>query len=269
MAPTSTPKAPEIRRRGAEKIVQTFQKLFQRTDKFRHDTLEEKTLPLNEISERFRQYMDDVDQPKHQQVLTRMLNFNNGRELTQCICLGLGTFAINVPHSTQSNISLHQLAVLTTILRILKDRHCIQQVYFQDPDFSDADILFLQSLGYAVLEKPAACEKMSAGTFLFAPFLPDYVNAGALTVAFPGLYMGNSPARYLAGLSRRGAFPEETGIEDLDIFRRFQDSIVDGDALPSFDQQRWTLGTTVHWLVPDFPRSFRGTTRRGEYEALK
>ncbi len=258
MAPTSTPKAPEIKRHGAEKIAQTFQKLFQCTDKSRDHVLEREALPSNEISERFRQYMDDVDQPQHRQVLTSMLNFNNERNLTQCICLGLGPFATNLPHSTHSNISLHQLAVLTTILGNLKDKHCIQQVYFQDPDFSDADKMFLQSLGYTVLENPAACEKMSTGTFLFAPFLPDYVAAGALTVAFPGLYMGNSPARYLAGLSVRGLFPKETGIEDPDIFRRFQDSVVDGEALPSFDQQRWTPGTTVHWLAPGFPGSLEG-----------
>ncbi len=259
MAPTSTPKAPETKRHGAEKIAQTFQKLFQRTNKSRHDAPERKALPLNEISERFQQYMDDVNQPQHRQILTYMLDLKNGRELTQCVCLGLGPFATDLPHSTHSNISLHQLAVLTTMLGILKDIHCIQQVYFQDPDFGDADILFLQSLGYTVLEKPAASEKMSIGTFLFAPFLPDYVAAGALTVAFPGLYMGNSPARYLAGLSVRGLFPKETGIEDPDILRHFQDSVVDGEALPCFDQQRWTLGTTVHWLVSDFPSSFEGT----------
>lgn len=65
-------------------------------------------------------------------------------------------------------------------------------MYFQDPTFNDMDKSFLEGLGYTVLERPDATNRVDEDTFLFAPHL-DFKNiATALTIAHPSLYMGST-----------------------------------------------------------------------------
>lgn len=54
------------------------------------------------------------------------------------------------------------------------------------------DKQFLQGLGYTVLERPYAMDKVSEDTFLFAPHLDFRIIAVALTIAHPSLYMGST-----------------------------------------------------------------------------
>ena len=208
---------------------------------------------LEEISETLQQYIDDANQPMYHQALMKIFDFDHRIRLTKCICLGLGNFNI-VPSkkdasqsSGQPRISLHQLAILIIMLQILVEGHSIQEVYFQDPAFTKVEKKFLQSLGYTVLEDPAAFEKMSASTFLFAPFVAYDVASSAFAVSFPALFIGNSPAKVLEGLRLLGTGHRE---DIIAIFDRFQNAVVDGELLPGFEEHSWTRKTTVHWLSP-------------------
>ena len=272
MAPTSVPDTQETKRSSGGRLSQKFHKLLQRADKvkahptsklddserfYEQDSPEAQSLALEKISTSFQQHKDVVDQPTYHQALQKLFHVDHGTKLTQCICLGLGSFEEvvaeeGVPQLHDSNTALHQLAVLTVMLRLLHDRHGIQEVIFQDPAFTPIEKAFLQSLGYTVLENPAAIERISAGTFLFAPFLGYPIAARALAVAFPALYIGNGPARYLESLRYFGNHPEEELQWMVNIFERFQTATLEGKPLPSFDQENWTKKTTAHWLSPAF-----------------
>ena len=261
MSPNTKNDTPKTMISSTERISRVCQKVRRRTEKAKEASarfsLRASPKPeasvLKEMSETLQQYIDDVTQPRYHQALKDVFKFDTGTRLTRCICLGLGPFDIaagNKGVSQSSNrptTSLHQLAVLTIILQILTERHSIQEVYFQDPAFSEAEKKFLKSLGYTVLEDPAAYEKMSASTFLFAPFLAYNVAASALAVSFPALYMGNSPAKVLESLRLPGANRVE---ETIEIFDQYQSAVVEGNLLPSFEQQTWTRRTKVLWLSP-------------------
>ena len=215
---------------------------------------------LKKISEQLQEYITDVMQPRHYQALKNVFDINHETILTQCICLGLGRFDIiagqerSKMHDENSHTSLHQLAVLIAMLEILEDGHSIQEIYFQDPLFSGVEKDFIQTLGYTVLEDPAACAKMTTSTFFFAPFIPYSVITDALAVAFPALYIGNSPAEVLWTIRR----PETTDqwlISIVETLERFQSSTEHGEPLPRFDYhdrtlRAWTNATRVRWLKP-------------------
>ena len=266
MAPTPIPNSHEAERSSSEKISRMCQKLRQRTKRAveaLRASLGADAQVLEEISEALQEYIDDASQPKHHQAFMKVFDFDHGITLTKCICLGLGNFNI-VPSkkdasqsSGQSKTSLHQLAVLIVMLEILVEGHSIQEVYFQDPAFTKVEKKFLQSLGYTVLEDPAALEEMSASTFLFAPFIAYNVATSAFANSFPALYMGNSPAKVLEGLRALGTTHRE---EFIVIFERFQNAVVDGELLPSFEQHSWTKRTMVCWLSPFATKRSRKAT---------
>ena len=258
MAPTPISNPHEAERSSSEKISQMCQKIRQRTKKAsarfsQRVSLGAEARVLDELTETLEQYIDDAKQPMCHQALMKIFDFDHGIRLTKCICLGLGNFNI-VPgkkdasqSDSQLRTSLHQLAVLIVMLDILVEGHSIQEVYFQDPTFTKVEKRFLQSLGYTVLEDPAAFEKMSASTFLFAPFIPYNVASSAFAFSFPALYIGNSPAKVLESLQLPGSSHRE---EIIAIFIRFRNVVVDGELLPSFEEHSWTKNTTVHWLSP-------------------
>ena len=263
MAPTPIPNPHEAEGSSSEKNSQMCQKICQRTKKAIEalarssrrvaPEAEAEARLLEEIAKMLQQYADDANQPRYHQALMKIFDFDHGIRLTQCICLGLGNFNI-VPGKrdasqpcSQLRTSLHQLAVLMVMLQILVEGHSIQEVYFQDPTFTQVEKRFLESLGYTVLEDPAAFEKMSASTFLFAPFIPYDVASSAFAVSFPALYMGNAPAKVLESFQSSGNSHRE---EIIAIFGRFRNAVVDGELLPSFEQHSWTKNTTVHWLSP-------------------
>ena len=261
MAPPPAPNYHEAEISSSEKISQMCQKLRQRTKNAMEASARfslraspgTEAQVLEKISEMLQQYIDDATQPRYHQALMKMFEFDHGIKLTKCICLGLGNFNIvsgkkDASYSgSQPKTSLHQLAVLIIMLQILVEGHSIQEVYFQDPTFTKVEKRFLQSLGYTVLEDPAAFEEMSTSTFLFAPFIPYNVASSALAVSFPALYMGNSPADVLESLRS----PDTSHVDNfIAVFDRFQNAVVDGELLPAFEQHSWTRKTKVHWLSP-------------------
>ena len=269
MAPTPIPSPDEAERSSFEKISRMCQNLRQRTKK----TLKAsarfllrafsggEARVLEKISKTLQEYIDDVTQPMYHQALMKIFDVDHGIKLTKCICLGLGNFNIVagkedgsqslhepwISSPSELRTSLHQLAVLIVMLQFLAEGHSIQEVYFQDPAFTKVEKRFLQSLGYTVLEDPAAFAKMSASTFLFAPFVPYDVAFSAFSVSFPALYIGTKPPKNLASFQLPG---EGHADEIVAIFDRFEDAAVDEEPLPVFEQRSWTKDTVVCWLSP-------------------
>lgn len=220
-------------------------------------------LSQKEISETFQSYIQELEQPECYQALKGIFDLDHKTNITQCLCLGLGPFAIGVENvksghrDEYKNTSLHQLAVLTVILKVLGEQHNIKPVYFQDPVFTRDEREFLRSLGYKTMEDPDANRHMSTSTFVFAPFLGWNVFAEALKKAFPALYIGADPATYLDVLeSQIQCVPDHNTmyLEAVSILRRFKDATTVGKALPKSDKERWTERTTVHWRSPAYEK---------------
>ncbi|MCJ1340962.1 hypothetical protein MMC09_006258 [Bachmanniomyces sp. S44760] len=133
-------------------------------------------------------------------------------QIDTCVCTGLGSFtgAAGSQASMISNgsyitarmrESLYQLAMLTTVLDVLKKKknHGILNVYLQDPVFNALDHSYLSSRGFIVLKHPHIFCKITSSTFLFAPYNEPSVLHAALSAAVPPLYIGNNLEVYLDG----------------------------------------------------------------------
>ena len=91
-------------------------------------------LSQKEISETFQNYIQELERAECYYDLKSVFDLDHKINLTQCICLGLGPFAIGVKNVERGcrgeykNTSLRQLAVLTVILNILGAQHSIEKV---------------------------------------------------------------------------------------------------------------------------------------------
>ena len=127
------------------------------------------------------------------------LNLLPDIEITNCVCLGLGTLTgvegqrLSALDVACREASLHQLVVLKMILDtdLLGAKHAIRNAWFQEPSFSQTDKIFLKGLGFIALQFPTAREKITSDTFLFAPRVSYYVIMEVFTACHPALYIGN------------------------------------------------------------------------------
>ena len=157
-----------------------------------------------------------------------------GIKITQCVCIGLGNFTRPFKHEKSTdhaaclgprNDSLLQLAALYIVLEFLAKEHSIENIYFQDPAFTDFEKWFLHGLGYSVIDDPEAFGLVGSTTFLFAPVNIYDVWVQALERESPAFFIGNCVDMTIANFSgpRHHA---EYGFEDreamLEIFRRFR-----------------------------------------------
>ena len=221
-------------------------------------------LSFAEISAAFENCIQHLRQWKCQEVLTLFFDHDYNFKITQCICLGLGNFGAR--HNKKQGWEefagpLHQLAVLTVLLQVLRTKHDIPSfsVYIQDPDFQPVEIDFLESLGYTVLDDPDAIDMMSSSTFLFAPGCPFDVTARALKTALPALYIGNDPKEvgWLIMNAQQGS--ERARARQTDIFFRFVVSTSgESKMMPQFAPQEWLMNTQVRWLRSDYKTFQRG-----------
>ncbi|KAL8716324.1 MAG: hypothetical protein Q9220_000229 [cf. Caloplaca sp. 1 TL-2023] len=111
------------------------------------------------------------------------------RVIKRCVVLGIGSF------SEGRHSSWWELVFLKTVLELLQqqigrekqgqgkeaaEEEAKMAVYLQDPVFNALDTAFLQSLGYVVLEHPAAFDEIDEATFVFAPHVEVDVYSEAL-----------------------------------------------------------------------------------------
>ena len=163
-------------------------------------------------------------------------------EMSQCICLGLGS-VVNGRHSPR-----HQLAALTWLHSFLRSHHShlSEKIIFQDPAFTPSDVQYLESLGHCVVDTPAAFDLVTKSTLLFAPHLERGIYAAALRGS-------ETPALCIAG--DVNAFMEQTGFkgddedarrENNEVFRRFEEETF-GRGLVEYERDPWWYCTKVYW----------------------
>ena len=157
----------------------------------------------------------------------------SGIKITQCVCIGLGNITRHFSHLEfgdhvaclgKRNDSLLQLAALSIFLELLAKSHPVENVYFQDPSFTDYEKSFLSGLGYKVVDDPEAFNLVNSTTFLFAPVVDDVVWAKALEHASPALYIGKCVDLTLTEVSYielgYGFEERETMLKTLPRFRK-------------------------------------------------
>ena len=177
--------------------------------------------------------------------LNEQLTSHPNVEVSHALCLGLGSPSANI---TRDQSSMKQLILFEFVLEVLKSRHRIAEpvhVYFQEPRFTELDILFLTSLHHEVIPWPRSgrydtmfdytplkttgiqdpygnqiqwqeqgrssgccAEYINDTTFLYTPHLEFLTIYNAFTVAMPTLFLGNDLTEELSfGYSR---FDEKT-----------------------------------------------------------
>lgn len=193
------------------------------------------------------------------QIFHDKLNLLQDIEITNCVCLGLGSFTgvegqrLSALDVADRENSLHQLVVLTMILDtgFLGAKHNVRNAWFQEPDLSQTDEIFLKGLGFTVLHFPMILEKITSNTFVFAPRVPYYLTVGVFTACHPVLYIGNrldQLVKQLSGTVARHSL-DPLPLMVLETLTRFKDAsrLV---PLPVLEDSpfSWTRVTGIHWL---------------------
>ena len=160
--------------------------------------------------------------------------------ITKCVCLGLGSL------SAGRVSSKHELAALVTILSLLSNSHCIENVIFQDPAFNDVDEAVLIRLGYSVVSTPIGFESVDNTTFCFAPHLENEIFALALGGVHPALCIGNSDVLRDRPLNSSAKISKDMA----EVFERFVKA-TGSEEMPEYDQDSWCQFTTIYWLLED------------------
>ena len=182
-----------------------------------------------------------------------------GVKITQCVCIGLGNITRpfrhleSVGHAAglgKRNDSLLQLAALYIILELLAETHAVENVYFQDPNFTDFEESFLRGQGYNIVYDPEAFNLVDSTTFLFAPVVAGFIGAKALEHASPALYIGNCINSTMKSVSDPDLSydPEERKLI-LKALRRFRKETVALD-IP-FCKQYWLGSGSARMLLPE------------------
>lgn len=192
-------------------------------------------------------------------LLTQELHGLSHLRITRCICLGLGRFTPSESRwqgdtaearIAQCRTVMEQLVLLTMVLDVLKKVHPIHEVFFQDPLFTQVDSLFLESLGFTVLQSPEALRELDATTFVFAPYPPNVVVADVFKTCSPALYIGADLTTVQGGNMEEGALSEAARARRLEVFGPV--SIYEQSALmkimPLFDGYHWSRGLCLYWL---------------------
>ena len=139
---------------------------------------------------------------------------SSGLQVTQVVCLGLGTFGYfqvisdngSPTNPAHRSCSYHQLIALELYIELLNShqKNSIiksSDVYFQDPAFEKVDEEFLSSKGFTVVPDPDAYNKMTSTTFLYAPYCPWMFVFNAFVVERPVLFMGLTYDMFLRSIS--------------------------------------------------------------------
>lgn len=231
--------------------------------------LQPSPFPPAEIWTEFQKYLSYWQATEQLEVIDQLfskpLHHKNhpGTTITRCVCIGVGAFQPQrswpeiSPEEIQDLVhsALDQMAFLTVLLPLLRKHHDIQEVYFQDPTYNDAEISFLQDkLGYTVLETPQAFDKITTETFVFAPYVPEHIVAEALERAHPALYIGNNIDERVEKLRTRGPtrlwgveMGTESGVPMVETYARFGEMVDVWPLLVHDARMKWCGDTYIHW----------------------
>ena len=117
-------------------------------------------------------------------------------QITEALCLGLGTMSDLHCQPGDREISLAQLAIFACWIGSLRTRFQISKIYLQDPVFTKNDVRFLRMLGFTVIFDNSAAFYITEGTFLFAPFCPYLYLYPLFAHVQPALFISNDRHNY-------------------------------------------------------------------------
>jgi len=202
-----------------------------------------------------------------QHLLERELQLLPGIEINRCICFGLGRLTPPEPRwvgdtrenrIAQCKVVMEQLVLMTVVLDALKIVHPILDVFLQDPTFTDVESLFLESLGFTVLQNPEAWRHLTAKTFVYAPYPPNVVVADVFNTCSPALYLGallttvrgDDTEAMLGDAMEGSSLSEQARARRLEKFRAL--SLYEEKAfekvIPVFDGYQWSQGMCLYWM---------------------
>ena len=153
----------------------------------------------------------------------RTLHLNNA------ISLGIGSFSAITDDSVGEYIqgnrnrrrSMAQLIAFESFLEILALQHDIHpEIVFQEPLFTEEDVEFLTGLGYKVVDNPDGLDMITENTFLFAPGILWIVEAVALDIAHPSLYMTTGQLTMKSEALRQESDPDLPLVPVVSLTRR-------------------------------------------------
>ena len=151
-----------------------------------------KTLSLDEVEEDFTMVHKEIEKDWIQTLgdcFERKFRMFEDTKFTQCVCLGLGSLSNHHPYDPWPKNPLHLPIFLMILVGLLRKKHNIQDIYFQDPRFTAVDISFLRSQEYHVLDDARAFDIIDSSTLI----LPTFSNSsspllslgGGTTLIFP------------------------------------------------------------------------------------
>lgn len=200
-------------------------------------------------------------------LLEQELHGRPNLQITRCICFGLGRLTPSDPRwegdtsenrIAQCRVVMEQLVLLAMVMEGLSKIHPIHEVFFQDPLFTHVDSLFLESLGFAVLQSPEALQQLTPTTLVFAPYPPNVVVADIFTICNPALYIGanlttvraDNTSTMVGDVMGGSALSETARVRRLERFRPV--SMYEDNALmkvmPLFNGYHWSQGLCLYWL---------------------
>jgi len=236
---------------------------------------------LEELAAEYRKQAEHWEASGSAQILSQVfeqeLSLFPASIITQCVCIGLGRLISRMTWQgpregawyEESTAPLHQLVFLRQLLGLLRKKHNIQGVSFQDPTFTEVERAFLLSLGYKVFLHPKAFEVMHPTTFVFAPRFRKDLVVGLFRIAHPALYIGTDIdeaiafAQIMDGTSdpidntqhqqmNVMEEPPRTPLQPatqytIDLLVRFREATA-REPMPVFDKHQWCRDSAIYWL---------------------
>ncbi|OAA61905.1 hypothetical protein SPI_04764 [Niveomyces insectorum RCEF 264] len=174
--------------------------------------------------------------------------------VTQAVCLGAGSFGGPLDGGEHVRRAHVQTAAFLLIVDMLR-QHCNATIpcFFQEPLYTEADCLYLRSLGHSVIEAPAASHMITRSTLVFAIHLPTRGYLDCLARSPPAMLIGTSYGCY-EGLPQ---FAESRASQMLDNLRDV-DATFDGFAFPREEHDHCFSDTWIYWRPAEAAVSVTG-----------
>jgi hypothetical protein len=171
----------------------------------------ENTRSPEEIAAEYQRIRSEFEATKAGQELHELMTKNGPKDVTQGVCLGIGTFDppdggwetkrrtfvqligfLLMVEALGRKLPLPSMyGTVQTNLRYAEKRDKTKvKCYFQDPVFGEADKAFIVSLGHEVVSSPEGFEKVDGNTVLSGVHLYRPIYAKALEKCLPAVFIG-------------------------------------------------------------------------------
>ncbi|CAG9993660.1 unnamed protein product [Clonostachys byssicola] len=156
-----------------------------------HAVQTENTRSPEEIASEYQRIRSEFEVTKAGEELHELMTKNGPKDVSQAVCLGIGTF--DPPDGgweTKRRTFIQLIGFLLMVEALEKRDKTKVKCYFQDPVFGEADKAFIVSLGHDVVSSPEGFEKVDGNTLLSGVHLYRPIYAKALEKCLPAVFIG-------------------------------------------------------------------------------